>query len=80
MTDNRLHYETLAGRPTKGLVFAQLIEQLRLAQEAAALLGHLHNTEDNQMDKILAHGWLGISELLKRLTHRVTEMAKGSLQ
>lgn len=74
-----MSYETLAGRPTKGLAFAKLTEHLRQAQEAAALLAVLYE-DSNSMDRLLAKGWLGIEELLKRLIHQVTELAKGSLQ
>ncbi len=71
-------YETLAGRPTKGLAYAQLIEHLRQAQEDAALLAVLQ--EDNtSIDRTLAKGWLGIEELLKRLIHQVTELAKSHI-
>jgi hypothetical protein len=61
--------------PTKGDTFAQLIEHLRLAQEAAAMLGHLHADEDPLMLK----GWLAISELLKLTIHNVTKLAARGL-
>jgi hypothetical protein len=57
--------------PTEAEVFAQLLEHLRKAQEASATLGHL--TADN--DKLRSHGWLGISELLKRMVVQVTKLA-----
>jgi hypothetical protein len=57
--------------PTSGETFAVLIEHLRKAQETAAMLGHLKADED----KHLSHGWLGISELLRRMVHQVTELA-----
>ncbi len=71
-------YETIAGRPTKGLAYAKLLEELREAQQSAALLAVLYDGND-QMDRTLAKGWLGVEELLKRLVNRVTELAKGSL-
>ena len=71
-------YETQAGRPTKGLAYAKLLEQLHEAQDSAALLAVLYEGPDH-MDRTLAKGWLGVEELLKRLAHQVTELAKGSL-
>ena len=63
--------------PTTGDTFARLIEHLRLAQEAAALLGHL----EADSDKVLSHGWLGVSEILKLTVGKVTEMAtKGKVK
>lgn len=66
--------------PTRGEKYAELIEHLIRAQEAAAMLGHLHNTEGNDFDKALARGWLAIAEMLRRAQFKITELAKGNLQ
>lgn len=72
---------TLMGVPTKGETFAKLIENLRHAQEEAAMMGHLINMQDgNHMDQLLAKGWIGISELLKKMVHDVTTLASRGLQ
>lgn len=57
--------------PSEAEVYAQLMEHLRKAQEAAATLGHL--CADN--DHLRSKGWLGISELMQRMTHQVTKLA-----
>jgi len=57
--------------PSKGEKFTELIEHLRKAQEAAAMLGHLHADEDS----LLSQGWLAISEMLKLTVHNVTKLA-----
>jgi hypothetical protein len=62
--------------PTQGEEFAKLLEYLTKAQESAAMLGHL--TRDN--DKHLAHGWMGISELMKKMKHQITTMATRKMQ
>jgi hypothetical protein len=63
--------------PTTGETFAQLIEHLRLAQEAAAMLGHLH--ADN--DPTQSQGWIAVSEMLKLTVHNVTKLAtKGRIK
>jgi hypothetical protein len=65
--------------PTRGEVYSQLLEHLVKSQEACAMMAHLHRTEDTQIDRTLAHGWLGISELLKKMQHKVTQMAMGRM-
>lgn len=62
--------------PTKGEEFSKLIEHLRLAQESAAMIGHL----ERDASALNAKGWLGISELLKRAQYMVTEFANKGLQ
>ena len=73
-------YSTTAGVPTRGDCFAKLIHHLREAQDQAAMMAHLTNTEGGQMDRLLAKGWLGIEELLKRMVHQVTNLARNKLQ
>ena len=59
--------------PTKGEKFAELVEYLRKAEEASAMLGHLHADED----KLVSHGWLAVSELLHTVVIKVTDLATG---
>jgi len=75
-----MKWETTAGLPTRGLLYAQLHEKLIECQEICLMISHLQNTEDNHMDKLLAKGWLGVGELFKRIQFTITEMAKGKLQ
>lgn len=64
--------------PTTGETFAKLLHHLREAQDCAATLAHLHNTEEHSIKDIaLARGWLSVSEFFKMVQHRVTELAKG---
>lgn len=64
------------GLPTKGEKFAELIEYLRKAQEASAMLGHLHADES----KLMSQGYLAISEMLKLTVHNVTKLATRGMQ
>lgn len=57
--------------PTTSEKFAELIEHLRKAQEAAAMLAHLTRDED----KLHAQGWIAVSELFKRTQLQVTKLA-----
>lgn len=72
-------YETLQGIPTRGLTYSKLCDHLREAEDCANMMSHLHNTEGNDADKLLAKGWLGVGELLQRLNHQVTELAKRNM-
>lgn len=65
--------------PTQGEEFAKLIEHLRLAQEAAAMLAHLTNSH-NVRATTLGQGWLAVSENLKKMQHIVTKMAVSKMQ
>lgn len=71
---------TIGGVPSRAVVYAKLMDNLRECQDSAALMAHLHNTEGNDMDKLLAKGWLGISELFKAIQDRVTKLAMNKMQ
>jgi len=73
-------YSTIGGVVTRGEAYSKLLHHLREAQDQANVMAHLHNTEGNDMDKLLAKGWLGMGELLNRMCWQVTELAKNKLQ
>ena len=66
--------------PSRGEVFSKLLHHVREAQDQAAMMSHLHNTEDNAADKAAARGWFIVSEQLKKFVYTVTEMAKRGFQ
>lgn len=66
--------------PTFGEQYAKLTEHLRYAQEDAAMLAHLCNSEGGAPGRVLAMGWLNVSEGLKKMIYGVTELAKSRLQ
>jgi len=72
-------YETSAGLPTRGLTYAKLLENLRECQELTAMMAHLVKAEGTVADEALGNGWIVISELLKRLTDKVTAMTMHKL-
>ena len=74
-----MKYETQAGLPTRGLTYAKLLENLHECQDLTAMMAHLTKAEGTLADEALANGWLMISELLKRLTDKVTAMAMNKL-
>lgn len=63
--------------PTKSEEYTKLIEHLRLAQEACAMLAHLNNADGDKMGGLLARGWLGVEEMLKKMQWQVTQLATG---
>lgn len=65
--------------PTHGETYTKLMHHLRSAQECAATLSHLVNTEDSLKDKALSKGWMAISEFFKGIQLKVTELAQGRL-
>lgn len=75
-----MKYETLGGQVTRGETYAKMLDHMRELQDCAAVMAHLHNTEGNDMDKLLAKGWLGISEMFRLIEHKVTALAMGKLQ
>lgn len=67
------------GIPTRSETYMQILENLIKVQEGCSMMAHLHQTEDNQMDKLLAKGWLGMAELFRKVQFKVTELAQGRL-
>lgn len=70
---------TIGGVATKGEAFTKLLYHLDEARDMAAVISHLHNTEDSEMDKLLARGWIGIAELLKMQREHIVKMAQRKL-
>lgn len=77
MAKNRLLIETRAGQPSEADTFAQLLEYLRLAEEAAYTIGHLRQMQD---DKLVGKGWLAVGEMLKMTQANVTKLATQGLR
>lgn len=66
--------------PTQGETLTQLIEHLRLSQEAAYLMAHLTRAMGGRKDNALADGWFAIGEMLKRTNYQVIQIGQGKLQ
>jgi len=63
--------------PTRSEVYQRFIEHIRLAQEAAATLGHLH-ADDQGTGKAKLYGFLAISEALKQMHKHAIDVATAS--
>lgn len=77
MSRNRLPYETKGGNLSSADTYSQLIEYLRLAEEACYVLGHYHKSQD---DWHKGQGFLAIGEMLKMTGINVTNLATRSLR
>lgn len=70
-------YETMAGQASESITYSRLIEHLRLASEAAMVLGHLRKSNN---DELIGTGFLGIAELLDKICSSVTALATKGLR
>jgi hypothetical protein len=74
----RLPYETKGGHFSEGETFAQLTEYLRLAAEAAYVIGHHSKAND---DALRGEGFLQVGKNLEKVRELVTTLAtQGRLQ
>jgi hypothetical protein len=73
-------YETIGGQVTRGETYAKMMDHLREVQDCCAIMAHLHNTEGNDMDKLLAKGWLGMAEMFRLVQFKVTQLAMNKMQ
>lgn len=74
---NRLPYSTTAGLFSEADTFAQLLEYLRMAEEAAYAIGHYRQMQN---DKLVGQGWLAVGEMLKMTQTNVTSLATKGLR
>lgn len=65
--------------PTVQEEYAKLLEYLVKSQESCAMIAHLTRAQGSKKDDVLATGWLGISELLKRIQTQITKLAMGRM-
>ena len=72
-------WETQAGMPTFSLLYSQLNEKLIECQEICTMMAHLRNADGGPMDNLLAKGWLGMSELFRRMQFQIIELGKKKL-
>lgn len=74
------HFETKGGQVTRGECYALIMDLLRQVQDQCCIMAHLHNTEGNDMDKLLAKGWLGMAEMFRLVQHKVTALAQNKIE
>lgn len=65
-------YETVGGQASESVTYSRLTEHLRLAAEAAMVLGHLRKSNN---DDLIGTGFLGIGQMLLMIVDNVTKLA-----
>jgi hypothetical protein len=73
-------FSTIGGIATKDEAYRKLMHHLEEAQNQALVIGHLHNTEDSAVDKLMAKGWYGVGEMLQMVRMQIRELAKRRMQ
>lgn len=65
--------------PSRSEVFAKLVDLVDQIISTTAIMAHLHQTEDGAKDQKLAVGWLMMSEMFKKVRHKVVLLGQGRL-
>lgn len=73
-------FSTIGGQVTKDEAYRKLMHHLTEAENQAYVIGHLHRTEDSNMDKLLAKGWYGVGEMLAMTRAQIRQLAMRRMQ
>lgn len=73
-------FSTIGGIATKDEAYRKLMHHLEEAQNQALVIGHLHNTEDDNMSKLMAKGWYGVGEMLQMTREQIRQLAMRRMQ
>lgn len=73
-------FSTLGGIATKDEAYRKLMHHLEEAENNANVIGHLHNTEDDNVHKLLAKGWYGVGEMLHNAREQIRRLAMRRMQ
>ena len=73
-------YDTTGGIPTRDGAYTKLMWHLSEAADQAAVLSHIYNTEDSDLDKLIAKGWLGVHHLLMMVIEKIRNLAATKFQ
>ena len=68
-------FSTIGGIATKDEAYRKLMHHLEEAQNQALVIGHFHQTEDSNMDKLMAKGWYGVGEMIEMMRVQIREIA-----
>ena len=73
-------FSTIGGIATKDEAYRKLMHHLDEARNQALVIGHLHNTEDANIDKLMAKGWYGVGEMLAMAKEQIRQLAMRRMQ
>lgn len=68
-------FSTIGGIPTRDEAYRKLMHHLDEARNQALVIGHLHQTEDSNVDKLMAKGWYGVGEMLAMTKEQIRQLA-----
>lgn len=77
MVENRFIIPTTTGHASEADVFMQLIEHIRLAEEACYVLAHINTYEKTPLKH---KGYLAMGEMFKMTAINVTNLATGKIR
>jgi hypothetical protein len=73
-------FSTIGGVATKDEAYRKLMHHLEEAQNNALAIGHFHNTEDDNISKLMAKGWYGVGEMLQLTREKIRQLAMRKMQ
>jgi hypothetical protein len=74
-------FSTLGGVATKDEAYRKAMYHIEELINQCLVIGHFHNTEDDNRSKLLAKGWYGIgNEMLPMLKEQFRQLAMGRMQ
>lgn len=79
MTISHPTIPTVAGQLSRAETYMKLLHHLGECQSLCAVMSHLHNTEDHDVDRLIAKAWIEMSELFRRQAIGVTQLAQRRL-
>jgi hypothetical protein len=72
-------FETIGGQVTRGECFMKMLDLIRQLRDQMLVMSHLHNTEGNKADELLAQGWRGMEELMQMIEKKLIALASNKL-
>lgn len=77
---NEESYSRIGGVATKDEAYRLLMHHISEARNQCLVISHLHNTEDDNVSKLLAKGWAGVEEMLAMMQEQIRQLAMRRMQ
>jgi predicted phosphohydrolase len=68
-------FSTIGGVATRDEAYRKLMHHLDESRNQCLVIGHLHNTEDDNQSKLKAKGWYGVEEMLAMMQEQIRQIA-----
>lgn len=73
-------YSRIGGIATKDEAYRLLMHHIDESIVQAQVIGHLYNTEDDNMSKLMAKGWYGVAEMFQMTKEQIRQLATRRMQ